>query len=89
MQQDACGRHLLQPLAAGVPAALLVLAVVVVAVAQGCQQLLGEGAHGGHQGLAEDAVPPQLQLCVCRRRGRRGRRGHAGPSAGWHPETPN
>lgn len=65
MQEDPGGRHLLQPLAAGIPAALLVLAVVVVAVAEGCQQLLREGAHGGHQGLAEDGIPPQLQLCVC------------------------
>lgn len=70
VQEDTGGRHLLQPLAAGVPAALLVLAVVVVAVAQGCQQLLREGTHGGHQGLAEDAVPSQLQLCVCGQRGR-------------------
>ena len=69
VQEDAGGRHLLQPLAAGVPAALLVFAVVVVAVAQGRQQLLGEGAHSSHQRLAEDAVPPQLQLRVCGRRG--------------------
>lgn len=66
MQEDASGRHLLQPLAAGVPAALVVLAVVVVAVTEGGQELLGEGAHGGHQGLAEDRVPAQLQLGIWR-----------------------
>ena len=88
MQEDASGRHLLQPLAAGVPAALLVLAVVVVAVAQGRQQLLGEGAHGGHQRLAEDAVPPQLQLRVCGHRGQgRAGRGAPAPSAGLYPTT--
>lgn len=66
MQEDAGGRHLLQPLAAGIPAALLVLAIVVVAVAERCQELLGESAHRGHQGLAEDGVPPQLQLGIWR-----------------------
>lgn len=66
MQEDASGRHLLQPLAAGVPAALVVLAVVVVAVTEGGEELLGEGAHGGHQGLAEDRVPAQLQLGIWR-----------------------
>lgn len=76
MQQDSGGRHLLQPLAAGVPAALLVLAVVVVAVAEGRQQLLREGAHGGHQGLAEDGVPAQLQIRVWGE-------GRAGAPLGW------
>lgn len=67
MQQDARGRHLLQPLAAGVSATLFILAVIVVAVVKGSQQLLGEGAHRGHQGLTEDSIPAQLQLRVCGR----------------------
>lgn len=65
MQQDARGRHLLQPLAAGISAALFILAVVVVAVVEGGQQLLREGAHSGHQGLTEDSIPAKLQLRVC------------------------
>lgn len=64
MQEDTGGCHLLQPLAAGIAASLFVLAIVVVAVAEGSQQLLREGTHSGHQRLAEDAVPPQLQLGV-------------------------
>lgn len=29
------------------------------------QQVLGEGAHSGHQGLTEDHVTTQLDLRVC------------------------
>lgn len=88
MQEDASGRHLLQPLAAGVPAALVVLAVVVVAVTEGGQELLREGAHGGHQGLAEDRVPAQLQLGIWR--AGRGLAGLVLPttSAGPRPQSP-
>lgn len=60
------GGDLLQPLAAGLLAVLLVLAGIVEARAQRGQQLLGQGAEGSGGRLAEDHVPPQLQRCVWR-----------------------
>lgn len=64
VQQDTNDRYLLQPLPAGLLAVFLVLASVVEARAQCCQQLLGQRAQGSRRSLAEDHVPPQLQRCV-------------------------
>lgn len=67
MQQRPDDGDLLQPLAAGLLAVLLVLAGVVEARAQRRQELLGQRAHGAGHRLAEDHVPPQLQRRVwCR-----------------------
>lgn len=65
VQQNADDGYLLQPLAAGLLAVFLVLASIVEARPQGCQQLLGQRAQGARRRLAEDHVPSQLQGGVC------------------------
>lgn len=61
MHQRANGGYLLQPLAAGLHAVFLVLASVVEARPQCCQDLLGQSAEGTCGRLAEDHVPSELQ----------------------------
>ena len=65
VQQDSDDGDLLQPLAAGLLAVLLVLSGVVEAQPQRRQQVLGQRAQSPRRRLAEDHVPPQLQGRVC------------------------
>lgn len=64
VQQHADGGYLLQPLAAGLLAVLLVLAGVVEPRPQRCQQLLRQRAQCARRRLAEDHIPSQLQSRV-------------------------
>lgn len=60
VQQNADNRYLLQPLAAGLLAVLLVFTGVVEARAERRQQLLSQRAQGARGCLAEDHIPSQL-----------------------------
>lgn len=61
MHQRANDGYLLEPLAAGLHVVFLVLAGVVEARPQRCQELLGKSAEGTRRRLAEDHVPSELQ----------------------------
>lgn len=61
MHQRANDGDLLEPLAAGLRAVLLVLAGVVEARPQRRQELLGKSAEGTCRRLAEDHIPSELQ----------------------------
>lgn len=65
MQQHSDDGYLLQPLAAGLLAVLLVLAGVVEPRPQRRQQLLRQRAQGARRRLAEDHISPQLKRRVC------------------------
>lgn len=64
VQQSTDDGDLLQPLAAGFLAVLLVFAGVVESQPQRRQHLLGQRAQGSRRRLAEDHIPPQLQGSV-------------------------
>lgn len=72
VEQNPSGCYLLQPLLAGIPAALLILPIVVVSVVESSQQLLRESANCSHEGLAENGISSQLQRRVCQ--GEKGKR---------------